>query len=145
MGLVNIPSSLASSIVLSGAAATGTITWVAKASLHDNKTLVVGGKTFEAQVTGGFVATGGGVIPIDFTACTTAQTVAVAAMTEINATSGITVTVGYPASGASGITATSVGIAGNVAISGTVSDDGVVHTGMSGGYAPLLSSADELV
>jgi hypothetical protein len=127
-------------VALQNLAATGSIQAVVPGSLLDNETFVLDDGvnpaiTFEFQVTGGFVPTGGAVEVVDVTAAVTADDVALAIANAINGSTGtLDITAADPTGGSLvSLTNDTPGSAGNVAITETVTDAGFVVTGMAGG------------
>lgn len=129
-----------------GAAAVGTITTVAKASLLDNETFVISdgitSKTFAFHVTGAYAPVAGQV-EVDVTAAVTASDVRDAIITAITGVASFFVTAASGGAALVNLTNDSVGTAGNVAITDTVANAGFTHTGMAGGVdADALTAAE---
>lgn len=122
---------------IAAAAATGTITCVAKASLVDGETITISDGTnaatvFEWDVNGTGVE--GTNVQVDISAVTTAQECATALRAAINGvTTTLTVTAGAPTDGVMALTADTSDATHNVAITHTVASEDFAVTGMSGG------------
>jgi len=121
--------------VFTAVAATGSIQFVAKASLSDDETFTLVDSdgtslVFYFNVTGG--ASGPGV-EVDIQADTTADQVAATAKAAIDAEGTLDITTGTVASGLLPVTQGTAGAAGNTAITEAVSDVGFEVTGFAGG------------
>lgn len=119
--------------LVDGVQATGAVSF-GFVDLADNQTLIVGGFTYEAQRTLGYVHTPG-TITVDCRACVDANSVAIAFGHAIGIQPGSTVTASGPVSAELSLLAQTPGSAGNVPIVGTVPGD---FGGMSGGADPIV-------
>jgi len=125
--------------------ATGTLTAPTQANTTNGDTLVLGGKTFTAWVSGGAPS----APYVDIRTLTTAQDVALALAASVNATTDCTVTLGTPTSGTATWTAKTAGQDGNVLPTGvwltrtggaaTIACDGVDSVGTRSWPRKILS------
>jgi len=113
--------------------ATGSVQCVAKASVVDSSTEVIGGVSFVYKLAGPGTGTN-----VDLTSAVSAQDVAVALAAAVNASSSCNCIAGTPVSGLVPITAKLVGQVYNAKLTGTATS---VKIGMTGGLDPLSTRA----
>lgn len=132
---------------MSGTVATGSIQFVAKASLVNGETFVLDdgtnpAVTFVFDVSGSYIPPGIGYsdtnIRIDVSGATTSQDVALLAQTEINGAPTLDITASAPGAGILTFVNDNFGTAGNQTITETVADGGFTVAGMSGGTEGIV-------